>query len=155
MSSNGAGDIGVSGRALIGRAVRWRGVRLGIVSDVLLDAGMRRALGFEVECESGEHRFLPTAACQVEAGVHATSPLALVEPGSLEFYRRCGIALAEPVRRVVIDAGKEAGTLEGVEIDLSGEVVGVLVGRHGDTRRLSPQHVELKRAHHGHPFGPA
>jgi hypothetical protein len=71
--------------ALLGREVRFRGIRLGVVADLLVDPPSRRALGYDVVCGDGARRFLPTAASEVVGGhVNVESALVLLEE---RFYR--------------------------------------------------------------------
>jgi hypothetical protein len=70
--------------------VRWQGIKLGTVSDVLSDADGSHAVGLEVACEDGRHRFLALTACRLDASIEPASPLVLLEPAALEYYRaRC------------------------------------------------------------------
>jgi hypothetical protein len=94
----------LSAPVVVGRQV------LGHVSELVLDSGLKRLVGYEVELESGTRRFLPTGvASPSPAGIEVASALHLVEP---EYYRRNGVALA--------DAPGE----ERIEIDLdSGDVI--------------------------------
>jgi hypothetical protein len=71
----------------LGRPVRWRGISFGTVADVLLDETGAEAIGFEVACADGRHRFLALTACRVGATVEPASPLVLLEPAALDYYR--------------------------------------------------------------------
>jgi hypothetical protein len=76
---------------LLSRPVRVDGILLGHVVDAILDGRLARALGLEVRCGDGEHRFLPLAAAHVRAGeITVSSPLALLDPPQLAFYARHG-----------------------------------------------------------------
>jgi PRC-barrel domain len=78
---------------LLQRTVRLHGVRVGHVVDVILDTD-RKAIGLEVRCEDGKHRFLPLAAATgVEDEIVIDSPFALLDEEELEFYRARGLAL--------------------------------------------------------------
>ncbi|HEU4942138.1 MAG TPA: PRC-barrel domain-containing protein [Gaiellaceae bacterium] len=79
---------------LLQRPVSLRGVRIGHVVDVILDASEERAMGLEVRCQDGRHRFLPMAAASpAGAEVGIDSPFALLDTDELEFYRRRGFSL--------------------------------------------------------------
>lgn len=72
-----------------------RGIRLGEVENVLLDAEEPRILGLDVLCGDGANRFLPLAAARVNgAGVEIDSTLTLLDQRELEFYRSRGRTLA-------------------------------------------------------------
>lgn len=79
---------------LLQRPVSLHGVRIGHVVDVILDASEERAIGLEVHCKDGRHRFLPTAAASpVGEEVVVDSPFALLDTDALEFYRSRGFSL--------------------------------------------------------------
>jgi hypothetical protein len=72
-----------------------RGIRLGEVENVLLDARGSRIVGFDVLCGDGSNRFLPLSTAQVATGgIEVASALTLLDPHELEFYRRRGRTLA-------------------------------------------------------------
>jgi hypothetical protein len=72
-----------------------RGIRLGEVESVLLDADEARVLGFDVLCGDGANRFLPFATARVSGGVlEIDSTLMLLDARELEFYRSRGRSLA-------------------------------------------------------------
>lgn len=92
--------MSLSGPALIGRTLRWNGIRVGEVADVVLDRDAVRAVGLEVRCEDGRERFLPLGACAAEGSVvRLLEPLALSEPELLGFYRGHGLSLAALLRQ--------------------------------------------------------
>jgi sporulation protein YlmC with PRC-barrel domain len=79
---------------LLERTVVIRGVRIGRVIDVILDRVNGEAVGYEVRCEDGRHRFLPRAAAVIsESAIEIDSSLALLDSAELEFYRRRGTTL--------------------------------------------------------------
>ena len=79
---------------LLQRSVRLHGIQIGHVVDVILAPEGDSALGLEVRCEDGQHRFLPMAAATpVEREIVIDSPFALLDGDQLEFYRRRGVAL--------------------------------------------------------------
>ena len=72
-----------------------RGIRLGEVESVLLDADEPRVLGFDVLCGDGANRFLPFATARYGHGtLEIDSTLTLLDPRELEFYRNRGRSLA-------------------------------------------------------------
>ena len=72
-----------------------RGIRLGEVESVLLDAEEPRILGFDVLCGDGANRFLPFGASRPRAGaIETDSSLTLLESRELDFYRLRGRSLA-------------------------------------------------------------
>lgn len=72
-----------------------RGIRLGEVENVLLDAEGSRILGFDVLCGDGSNRFLPFATARRKDGViDIESTLTLLDGHELEFYRGRGRTLA-------------------------------------------------------------
>ena len=88
-----------------------RGIRLGEVEAVLLDADEPRILGFDVLCGDGANRFLPFGVARPGGDlVQTDSSLTLLDAGELDFYRRRGRSLAAvpELADAVVDAG---GTL--------------------------------------------
>jgi hypothetical protein len=80
---------------LLRTPVVLRGIRLGEVESVLLDADEPRILGFDVLCGDGGNRFLPFGAARRRDGViEVDSALTLLEARELEFYRSRGRSLA-------------------------------------------------------------
>jgi hypothetical protein len=80
---------------LLRTPVLTRGIRLGEVESVLLDAGEPRILGLEVRCGDGASRFLPfTTARRGAQGIEIDSTFTLLEPRELAFYRARGRSLA-------------------------------------------------------------
>jgi sporulation protein YlmC with PRC-barrel domain len=76
------------------RAVLMNGIYIGRVVDVILDAEGGSAVGLEVRCEDGRHRFLPLAAARLGAeAIEIDSPLALMDGDQLDFYRERGATL--------------------------------------------------------------
>ena len=72
-----------------------RGIRLGEVENVLLDADEPRILGFDVLCGDGSNRFLPFATARLHgSGIEIDSTLTLLDSRELEFYRSRGRSLA-------------------------------------------------------------
>ena len=120
--------------ALLGREVRFRGIRLGVIANLLVDLPSRRALGYDVVCGDDHRRFLPMAASDiVEGHVEVQSALVLLEE---PFYRERAQSYAAlrgtPVRRGALEVGllddllvdAEAG-LSAALIDVGGRIVEV------------------------------
>jgi hypothetical protein len=104
----------VAASSLLSQPVRVEGILLGHVVDVVVDAAHAHALGLEIRCGDGEHRFLPFAAARLVAGeVVARSPLAVLDAQQLAFYARKGTTL-----RLL----RRSSELEDVELGEGGEV---------------------------------
>jgi hypothetical protein len=75
--------------------VQVRGIRLGEVGSVLLDAEAPRILGFDVLCGDGFNRFLPFSTARANGrALELDSTLTLLDRRELDFYRRNARALA-------------------------------------------------------------
>jgi sporulation protein YlmC with PRC-barrel domain len=86
---------GQTASALLRAPVLTRGIRLGEVENVLLDAEEPRILGLEVHCGDGARRFLPFSTARRSAhGVEIDSTFTLLDSRELEFYRAHGRLLA-------------------------------------------------------------
>jgi hypothetical protein len=84
----------MSGVELLNQRVVTGGIELGRVVDVIFDETGENAIGLDVRCRDGENRFLPMATADVADGdVLVDSPLVLLEPAQLDFYRAKGRAL--------------------------------------------------------------
>ncbi len=118
------------GEELLARDVRFRGIRLGVPVDVLLDLRALRALGFEVRCGDATNRFLPLPACEiVSRHLDVHSALVLVDNA---FYRERARSLAALRGGRVMRAGVELGVLVDLVFDERGQATAVLVeGRDG------------------------
>lgn len=78
---------------MLAKTVVLNGLRIGPVVDVLLAAD-GEAVGFEVRCGDGQHRFLPKAvALEREDTIEIDSPFALLDSGELGFYHEQGRTL--------------------------------------------------------------
>ncbi len=65
-----------------------RGIRLGEVESVLLDAAEPRIVGLDVLCGDGANRFLPFSTARRGAtGIDIESTLMLLDTRELQFYR--------------------------------------------------------------------
>lgn len=110
---------------LLGREVRFRGIRLGIVADLLVDPPSRRALGYDVVCGDDARRFLPMAASDVvDDVVEVGSALVLLDD---PFYRR----RAQPftaLRGTVARRGPtEVGVLRDLVVDDDARLVALVI----------------------------
>ena len=98
--------------------VRTKGIEIGRPVDVIVDPERNRALGFDVLCRDGSHRFLPLSAAVFDTEqIAVESPLMLLAEDQLDFYRtraKSLRALVPVLESVTIDAD---GTLEFVSHD--------------------------------------
>jgi hypothetical protein len=88
-----------------------RGIHLGEVEGVLLDAEAPRILGFDVLCGDGANRFLPYSTARPNGnGIEIDSALTLLDARELQFYRERGrsLALAPELADALVEPG---GTL--------------------------------------------
>ena len=116
---------GLSARRLVQTRVTSGGIALGRPVDLLIDPGMEQALGLEVLCRDGLHRFLPWLACRPSAeGIEVGNALSLLEAGEADFYRRKGVSL----RRLRTPSGAR---VEDVDLDDSGRTVAVHLAASG------------------------
>jgi hypothetical protein len=84
----------MTGVELLNKRVFTGGIELGRVVDVIFDSTGEIAIGLDVHCRDGENRFLPMATADVSDGdVAVDSPLVLLEPDQLDFYRAKGRGL--------------------------------------------------------------
>lgn len=84
------GRPGPGAQSLLGLAVRYRGLKLGAVVDVLVDAG-GGVLGVEVDSGFADTRhFLPWPAASLSADGVEAGPLALLSAEDVGFYLRRG-----------------------------------------------------------------
>lgn len=80
---------------LLRAPVLVRGIRLGEVENVLLDAAEPRILGLDVLCGDGANRFLPFATARRRPhAIEIDSTLTLLDRRELEFYRARARTLA-------------------------------------------------------------
>ena len=98
--------------------VRTKGIEIGRPVDVIVDPERNRALGFDVLCRDGSHRFLPLSAAVFDIEqIAVESPLMLLAEDQLDFYRtraKSLRALVPVLESVTVDAD---GTLEFVSHD--------------------------------------
>ena len=133
-----AGMGGLRADAVLGLPVRTHGIRLGYAVDLLVDLDASRALGLDVLCGDGGHRFLPLAAARVrEDEIEIGSALILLDEAELAFYRSRAAALSA-LRGVELERGGEpVGRLLDVVVGERGELDAVLVGD-GETLERVP-----------------
>lgn len=121
--------MGVSADRLLGRPVRAHGIRLGLPVDVILaPADGRRALGLDVLCGDGVHRFLPISAAQVgDDAIDVASTMMLLRNGELEYYRERGSTLRSLRGGAVERRGEAVGTLADLVLGAGGAIEAVVV----------------------------
>jgi hypothetical protein len=123
---------------LLGREVRFRGIRLGVVADLLVDPPSRRALGYDVVCGDDARRFLPLAACDaVDGAVEVGSALVLLDD---PFYRERAQSFAELRGTVVRRGPVEVGMLRDLVVDEDAILVALVIESGGRVAeaRLDP-----------------
>jgi len=126
-----------SGAGLLGLPVRLHGLQLGRPTDLLLDRDAMRAVGIDVLCGDGAHRFLPLPTAVVEAdAITITSPLVLLEADELAFYRSRSFTLGSLRGRAVEREGATLGMLRDVIVAADGDLAAVVVERDGSTDRI-------------------
>jgi hypothetical protein len=127
----------ISGDQLLGLRLRLRGVQLGRPVELLLDRETLRAIGFDILCRDGEHRFLPFPAARVgDEDLEIPSPLMLLEEDELDFYRSRALALSALRERSVTWNGRALGTLRDIVVTANGDVVDVVVDTGAELARI-------------------
>jgi hypothetical protein len=117
--------------------VRLHGLKLGSPIELLLDAGATRAIGLELVCGDGAHRFLPFAAARLgEDELTLTSALMLLEERDVGFYRANAVPLGGLRGRPVERDGAPLGTLADLELAADGSVVALVLAVGEGTRRV-------------------
>jgi hypothetical protein len=110
---------------LLSLPVRLGGIAVGWPVDLVLDPISPRALGLEVRCGDGAHRFLALAAARVgEDEISIDSGLTLVD--DVAFYRSRGTALASLRGGPVERGGRGLGRLKDVRLASDGSIVSVV-----------------------------
>lgn len=123
---------------LLGREVRFRGIRLGIIADVLVDPPSRRALGYDVVCRDDARRFLPMAASELADGfVDVGSALVLLDE---PYYRERAQSFAALRGTVARRGPEEVGVLRDLVVDEDARIVALVVESGGRVAeaRLDP-----------------
>ena len=115
---------------LLSLPVRLDGIEVGRPVDLVLDPASPRALGLEVRCGDGAHRFLAFPAARVgEDEIAIDSGLTLVD--DVAFYRSRGTALASLRGGRVERAGRGLGRLKDVRVASDGSIVSVVASTPG------------------------
>jgi hypothetical protein len=135
-----------SGAQLLGLPVRLRGLQLGQPTDLLLDRDAMRALGIDVVCGDGAHRFLPFPTAMIgNDAITIKSPLVLLEADELSFYRSRSFTLSSLRGRPVERDAVTLGVLRDVIVATDGELAAVLVEDDGAIERV-PSDGDLRFA---------
>jgi len=122
---------------LLALPIRLRGIPLGRAVDLLLDQEGLRVLGLDVLCGDDVHRFLPLPTVVIEDDeLTIGSPLLLLEPDELAFYRSRAVALESLRGRAIDHDGRAAGVLKDVVVGPGGVVAEVIVEANGQEQRL-------------------
>jgi len=117
---------GVSALALLHLPVRSRGIALGRPVDIVLDLGSRRAVGLDVRCGDGAHRFLPLPATELlDEEVRVDSALMLLDSFSEGRRTTFRSLLGATVER----DGVKADALSDVVLDRDGSIREIVAGR--------------------------
>jgi hypothetical protein len=135
---DGGAVIEIRAADLLALPVRLRGIQLGRPADLLLDREELKAIGLDVRCGDGIHRFLPLPTASVSPdGIAIRSPLVLLEEDELAFYEARSFALASLRGRSVERGGREVGTLVDVVVGVDCLLRQIVVSGDGGERRLS------------------
>jgi uncharacterized protein YrrD len=125
---DGADVNELSGDGVLALPVRLHGIELGRSTDILLDRGTPRVVGFDVLCRDEVHRFLPLPIAAVEnEALTIYSPLVLLEADELDFYRSRAVTLSSLKGRSVTRRRRDLGTLRDVLFTRSGELTGIVL----------------------------
>ena len=128
----------VRASTMLGREVRFRGIRLGVVADLLVDPPSRRALGYDVVCGDDARRFLPMAASDVgDDCVDVASALVLLDE---PFYRQRAQSLTALRGTVARRGPAEVGVLRDLVVEEDGRLVALVIESGGRVAevRLDP-----------------
>ena len=127
----------ISAEALLSKPVRVHGIELGRAVEVVFDAELRRAVGFEVRCGDGVHRFLPFGAARIRGDeIGVDSALQLLNETELDFYRSKARTLSSR-RGCIVARGRTAlGKLTDVVLEPDGSVSELLVDGPGANQRV-------------------
>ena len=138
-----------------------RGIQVGEPLDVFFDADLRCAIGLEVLCRDGIHRFLPWAVGESgPAGLSISFSLALLDRPQLEYYREHALALSL-LRRLPFETADGVCGIDDVVVGSGGRVLELVVDRVGQEvgfgrdavvlERNRLLHVNGRRLHAGEP----
>jgi hypothetical protein len=144
-------DGGLRAGDLLRRPVCFRDIRLGVVSDVVFDEPLQRAIGLDVLCGDRNHRFLPLGACELRHDAVAVDSALVLMSQELEFYRARGRSLTALRGQAVRRGATELGTLADVELESGGVLSAVFLAGDGPaavsaTARLTIGPNSLRRA---------
>lgn len=110
-----------SAAALLGLPVRLHSIQLARPVDLLVDAAAWRALGFLVESNDGDTRFLPFAASQPgQNEIAVQSALMLLDDAA--FYRKRGVSVRALLGEEIQRDGEVVGTLHDLVVDSGGRI---------------------------------
>ena len=108
--------------------VRLHGVQLGRPVDLLLDPEARRAVGLDLLCGDGVHRFLPLPTAAVDDDeIRIPSPFVLLEQHEVDFYRSRTLAFGALRGRPVERNGRKLGALQDVVVAKDGLLLAAIV----------------------------
>lgn len=117
---------------LLGREVRFRGIRLGVVVDMLVDPPTRRALGYEILCGDQGRRFLPLAAAEaVDDRIEVGSALVLLDD---PFYRERAVGFSALRGSAVRRGAEELGVVRDLIVSAEGRLERLVVESGGRER---------------------
>ena len=117
-----------TGDELLALPVRLHGIQLGRPVELLLDREARRAVGLDVRCGDEVHRFLPLPTADIRSTeIRILSPLVLLEPRELDFYRSRTVALGRLRGGAVELNGRQLGPLRDVVLAEDGRVIAAIV----------------------------
>jgi hypothetical protein len=132
-----------SAEELLRRPIDVNGIALGHVTDLIVDLDGRgdasnpSALGFDVVCRDGVHRFLPFGAAVIGAdAITIQSPLLLLEEAELAFYRSRGATLRSLRGSPVGQSGAAVGLLADFEVARDGALAAVVADDRGRRVRV-------------------
>ena len=136
---------------LLRTPVRVRGIQLGHVADLVLDAERRRVLGLEVACGDEERRFLPLAVATLDAEeVRVGSPLVLLNESELSFYTTRGSTFRALRGTTVARARATVGRLDDLVLGDDALIAAVVVDGeelpYTDDVRLGAPGTDVRRA---------
>jgi hypothetical protein len=108
--------------------VRLHGIPVGRPVDLLLELEERKAVGIDVLCGDGVHRFLPLPTATLsDEEIAIRSPFVLLEEDQLVFYRQRTVALAALRGTRVRRAARDVGPLEDIVVRADGIISAVVV----------------------------
>ena len=139
LGTDGSVSQGWTGRELLARPVRLRGIRLGQPIDLLLDTTALRLVGFDIRCGDDVVRFLPLAAARIRRDeIEVRSALLLLDEGDTSFYRRRTRPLRSLRGLPLSCDGADVGPLGEVVVASDGEVISLVIegGRRIVARRV-------------------